>query len=104
MIEIIQTYSNQIVMIVTAITPALAAIAALIMMIRKTNSSNETMISESREMRKQSSAIRTSNEKLDRVLQRMDDLEKRDRANELEIHALRQELSKKETKDEKINP
>ena len=59
MIEIIQTYSNQIVMIITAITPALAAIAALIMIIRKTNSSNETMISESREMRKQSSAIRT---------------------------------------------
>lgn len=104
MIEIIQTYSNQIVMIITAITPALVAIAALIVMIRKTNSSNETMISESREMRKQSSAIRISNEKLDRVLQRMDDLEKRDRANELEIHALRQELSKKETNYEKVNP
>ncbi len=104
MIEIIQTYSNQIVMIITAITPALAAIAALIIIIRKTNSSNETMISESREMRKQSSAIRLSNEKLDRVLQRMDDLEKRDRANELEIHALRQELSKKEINYEKVNP
>ncbi len=104
MIEIIQTYSNQIIMIITAITPALAAIAALIIIIRKTNSSNETMISESREMRKQSSAIRTSNEKLDRVLQRMDDLEKRDRANELEIHALRQELSKKEINYEKVNP
>ena len=104
MIEIIETYSNQIVMIITAITPALASIAALIMIIRKTNSSNETMISESREMRKQSSAIRTSNEKLDRVLQRMDDLEKRDRENELEIHALRQELSKKEINYEKVNP
>lgn len=104
MTEIIQTYSDQIVMIITAITPALASIAALITMIRKTNSSNETMISESREMRKQSSAIKSSNEKLDRILQRMDDLEKRERANELEIHALRQELSKKEINYEKVNP
>lgn len=92
MIEIIEQYSNQITMIITAILPALTALAALISIVRNDKKSRKEISENSAKMLKETTNIKKINVTLSGITGLLTETNKRINSLENQVSSLTQEI------------
>lgn len=92
MIELIEQYSNQIAMILTAILPALTALAALITIVRNVRNSEKKLLVEAKEMRSETTNIKKLVTSVGDLAHQVEESNKRNRALESQVTMLTQEV------------
>ena len=93
MIELIEQYSNQIAMILTAIIPALTALAALLAIVRNVRGSEGRMLEQTRAMVKETAHIKRLVSTVNDYGHQVEEYNKRVRALENNVSLLTQEIA-----------
>lgn len=93
MIELIEQYSNQIAMIVTAIIPALTALAALLAIVRNTRGSEKRILAQATAMAKETTHIKRLVSTVNDYGHKIEEYSKRVGALENNISSLTQEIA-----------